>query len=562
MATRSFSTGVEPRVHVTHLSGDLTVEAWDEARIELRADVEPREAYQEGDALIIDGCEGDLTLCLPYGSKLVAGHVSGDCRIADLRSLELHQVRGDLTINRISGPVDIETVGGDVTLRQAGRLRFAGRGGGDLGVSAVAEIEVEHIAGDMELRESDHARIGRVDGDVTARNIGKRLEIGAVGGDCRVEDALEAAVAIGTVGSDLRVNTAAGLQLGTVESDAAIQAVAGNLEFGSISDDLSLADVGGNIKGGSVGDDAVLRGMGGSIEIGSIGGDLSLEARFPADSVSRLNVAGDTALHLPAQPSLRLRATVRGDASGPASLSNGGRLELDYGAGAALLELQVGGDLAVRGGGSPHSSSSSSGSAADFADFDRSMRDFGREMGELGRELGRLGQELGRELAAAFAEGGWSRGAGIADEVAENVDRRKRRAEAEAAKQARRAERLRVKINEREWQLDPERLERIKEQARRAAAEGLAGALETVERAIGRMRAGVPPAPDTASASAATASAATGATIRIDIEDQPAGAEPQPADADRRRERETILRLVAEGRISPEEGDMLLEALE
>lgn len=562
MATRSFSTGIEPRVHLAHLSGDLTVEAWDEARVELRYDAEPREAYQEGDALMINGCDGDLTLRLPSGSTLVAEHVSGDCRIADLRSLELRQIRGDLNIERIGGPIDIETVGGDVTLRQAERLRFAGRGGGDLGVSAVAEVEVEHIAGDMELRESSQARVGRVDGDFTARNIGKRLEVGAVGGDCRVEDALEAVVSIGNVGSDLRVNTAAGLQLGTVGSDAAIQALAGNLEFGAIGDDLSLADVAGSVKGGSVGDDAVLRGMAGGIEIGSIGGDLSLEAVFPADSVSRLNVGGDAALHLPAQPSLRLRATVRGDASGPASLSNGGRLELDYGEGAALLEIRVGGDLALRGGGSPHSSSSSSGSAADFADFDRSMRDFGREMGELGRELGRLGQELGRELAAAFAEGGWSRGASVADDIAEKVERQKRRVEERAAKQARRAERLRVKINDREWQLDPERLERIKEQARRAAAEGLAGALETVERAIERMRAAAPPAPGAPPAPAAPSAPATGATIRIDIEDQPVAAQPPPAEADRQRERETILRLIAEGRISPEEGDMLLEALE
>ncbi len=191
------------------------------------------------------------------------------------------------------------------------------------------------------------------------------------------------------------------------------------------------------------------------------------------------------------------------------------------------------------------------------------MRDFGREMSELGRELGRLGQELGRELAAAFAESSGTQEAGVADEVAAKVERRQRRAEAQATKQARRAERLRVKINEREWQLDPDRLERIKEQARRAAAEGLAGALETVERAIGRMRTAVPPTPGAPSASAATTAAATGATIRIDIDEPPAATTESPAAAvDHRRERETILRLIAEGRISPEEGDMLLEALD
>ncbi|HNP73300.1 MAG TPA: hypothetical protein PKK15_19465, partial [Kouleothrix sp.] len=56
---------------------------------------------------------------------------------------------------------------------------------------------------------------------------------------------------------------------------------------------------------------------------------------------------------------------------------------------------------------------------------------------------------------------------------------------------------------------------------------------------------------------------ATGQTIRIDS--VPAGAEaPEQAAAEPRdieTERAAILQMVAEGRISPEEGDMLLDAL-
>jgi hypothetical protein len=71
---------------------------------------------------------------------------------------------------------------------------------------------------------------------------------------------------------------------------------------------------------------------------------------------------------------------------------------------------------------------------------------------------------------------------------------------------------------------------------------------------------------------------ATGATIRIDVEppDPPAPTEGMPAkDApaeatpakttapapDIETERAAILQMIAEGRISPEEGDMLLDAL-
>ena len=70
--------------------------------------------------------------------------------------------------------------------------------------------------------------------------------------------------------------------------------------------------------------------------------------------------------------------------------------------------------------------------------------------------------------------------------------------------------------------------------------------------------------------------AATGQTIRIDVEPTTAAgadpvadasatttpAQPEPAaPRDTETERAAILRMVATGRISPEEGDMLLDAL-
>jgi hypothetical protein len=52
----------------------------------------------------------------------------------------------------------------------------------------------------------------------------------------------------------------------------------------------------------------------------------------------------------------------------------------------------------------------------------------------------------------------------------------------------------------------------------------------------------------------------TGQTIRIDTMPE-AQATPAAAPRDIESERAAILQMVAEGRISPEEGDMLLDAL-
>jgi hypothetical protein len=57
----------------------------------------------------------------------------------------------------------------------------------------------------------------------------------------------------------------------------------------------------------------------------------------------------------------------------------------------------------------------------------------------------------------------------------------------------------------------------------------------------------------------------TGQTIRIERAPETAAtadAPPATYEPVTAQERETILRMVAEGRITPEEGDMLLDALE
>jgi hypothetical protein len=59
------------------------------------------------------------------------------------------------------------------------------------------------------------------------------------------------------------------------------------------------------------------------------------------------------------------------------------------------------------------------------------------------------------------------------------------------------AERINIRINNREWRMDAERLDRILEQARRAASEGIAGALDAVEQTLSNLH--IPVSPETPS---------------------------------------------------------------
>src|SRR5437660_716855 len=136
------------------------------------------------------------------------------------------------------------------------------------------------------------------------------------------------------------------------------------------------------------------------------------------------------------------------------------------------------------------------------------------------------------------------------------------------------AQRLNVRFNNREWSMDPERIDRIVEQARRAASEGVLGALDAVEQALKNLSVtrpapppppdfpGAPVPPDPPSPLSPPASLESSASAEAG-NDQPILTDENAArpPVDIEQEREAILRMIAEGRITPDEGDMLLEAL-
>jgi hypothetical protein len=523
MSEQRFPAGANPRVRISRVSGDLRVTVWDEEVILVSADAVIRELYQEDDEVVIADCDDDLELHLPARTALHLEECHGDMRVVGLGSVVVERVDGDLSVSDLSRQLKAGRVGGDL----------------DLHVAADAEVQLSSIGGDLSVRGA------------------ARIQADQIGGDCMLTSELLSSVQLGNVGGDLRMGSVHTLHVANVGGDLAVERSLVVLTVGNLGGNAHLGRVEGNL------------------ELGAVGGDLSFAAHMVPGSRGRAQVGGDVRLSLPEVPNLSLRAMVAGDVRGGAQQSVGGptSLSLRYAEGAASLELTVGGNLHLSGGADAEESSWVAGS-----DVGASWAEFGREMGELGRELGRLGRELGDELSAAFgAAGSRAKGCASGEEATRRSEQRAQRKQAHAEARAQRraakgrAPRMHLRVNEREWQLDPERIERIKEQARQAAAEGLSGALEAVERAVSRLRIppvppapANPPAPAAPSAPPAPGTPVTGQTIRIETAADPAAtAPPEPVTAaSREQERESILHMIAEGRISPEEGDMLLEALE
>lgn len=639
--TFPFGEGAAPRVVISQIEGDLVVRQWDEQAIKIETGGRLSQLYQEGETLVLSRSDDDIDLWVPRNASVSASDIDGDVSIEGIQRVELSNINGDTDLEDISEAVVLARVNADLSVSGTPALHVRGHASSDVTLRSIGVIEIETVGVDLSIEDAQTVVIGTIGSGLDAENIAQALRVGTVGADCQVQGSMHAEIAIANVGADLSINGAASVQVGNVGADCEVSDVEGDVELGFIGADVSIHGVGGNLHIGGVGADAELSGLQGNIEVGSIGSDLQLQAAFAPDSVTRLNVGGDASIILPNEPNLSIQAAVGGDVSGSSIVSGGGGniITLVYGDGAAHLELNVGGDLDLRGGSSgPRTSSSTSGS---WKEFEREMASLGKEMGKMGQELGKemskLGQELSRDLGQAIG-GTATYGSDWANEITHKVEERMRRAQQRAEEharrnaersrryaeeqgrragdharraeeQARRAEeqarrsseqgaRFNVRINDREWRLGPDRLERIQEEARKAAAEGIAGALEAVERALGNLRiptpptAPAPPAPPSSPPSmppfpaqpfspvgpvgpvgpVSPASPVTPVEPAEPVESmasaeaqQDGGTQATPAapaaPVDPEREREAILRMIAEGRITPEEGDLLLESL-
>lgn len=172
MAKRIEEINVSVPVIVQNVGGDLVLRG------------------REGDALVVDGdnpqvehlgsgqpylvrCGGDCRVSVPSGVDVVVQRVGGDARIAEL-----------------DGNVEIENIGGDLT------------------VGHVAAVAIHTVGGDLRLKWTDaDARIENVGGDATVREVGGSLHIQNVGADLFLRT-VEGSCVVEHTGDDLVLNVA------------------------------------------------------------------------------------------------------------------------------------------------------------------------------------------------------------------------------------------------------------------------------------------------------------------------------------------------------------------
>ena len=613
---QTFPVEKEARINLSRVRGDLEVRGWDKREISLKWDERAGNLSQEGNVLQLANCASDIEVWAPYDVEVRVEGLDGDASAQDIRRVELKDVRGSVNLRNIGADANLEYIGeaisltdiaGDLEVQKASSLRARRKIGGDARLQDVRLVEIEAVKADLNLQQVDMAAVGSVGADLEAVGVREALRCGNVGGDCQVSGSEGAEISLGNVGGDLKVSSAIKIHVGNTGSDTELRDVRESVHVGNIGGDGTLINIGGNLTVGQIGADARLLGLGGSTRVGGIGGDLELQSAFPPESKTYLHVGGDTSVVLPVAANLALQATVGGKINGPSMTfdRHGNLVRLVYGEGLAQVNLSVGGDLHLRGGGTPRVNSAS-----------MPWGEFNQEMAELGEGMAQLGADLGQEFAAMFSDIGRTGFDSVSRKVEEQMRRvrqkaeqharqaeeRARQAEARAQRHGQergkgKADRAYVRINEREWQMHPERFNDMINRAQEAAMDGVAGAMEAVERAVGNLRMQyppypnrppmpptppfpptppassvppVPPVPPMGAPTAPTGEAMPSIPPYPSVPSTPASV-PQPEQVEEsakeadepnlEAEREAILRMIAEGRLTPEEGDMLLEGL-
>jgi DUF4097 and DUF4098 domain-containing protein YvlB len=525
MPTYTYDASEQPNIRIENVDGDVAIEGWDEARIQISSDAEELQdnTPQRDNGVTIENLQDDVVLRVPRGAHVQLHYINGDAAIRDVATAHLTNIDGDTALRTIAGVVELDSINGDLLIEGAGTVNNRGTISGDVRVEQATSASFETVEGDARVRDVPTVRIAHTGGDVAVNGASEGCQLGHVEGDAALHDT--GPVTLGHVGGDLAANRVRELRAGDVQGDCAVNGDESTITLGTVHGDLAVRLETGSLQAGAVHGDVAIEGALAKFNLGNTHGDLALRLTPTSDGSYRANVGGDAAISIPGDSNLELHAVVRGNIAGVGSLrheQHGGVISVTFGSGGARLQLTVGGDLTVRG---PASAASS---------WSPDLGALNEDMAQLGRELG----DMGREIAASFKPGVW------------------------AGKRGRKGWRAGVGI-------DPAQREQLKRQVRdtvRSSVEQARSAVQEALRAVDitpptpptpPMRPtpptpATPPTPPTPVTS--TSEAMTGATVPL--------AEQQTAQPDTDAERLAILRMLQEGKITPEEAEELLAELE
>ncbi len=229
-----------------------------------------------------------------------------------------------------------------------------GRVDGDLNIQGWSQQQISVRIGDaddLQISSADDAVEIVCNDDCTLRvPEGATLGLHGVKGDTRIIN-LRGELAIERVDGDLQLRGIGQAAVGQVNGDLSVRDVRHDLTVNNISGDASISLVGGDVTLGNVTDDLSLASVTGSLEA-RVGDDASLRLNPAPGKRYAVTAGGDLNCRIPANASAEVSLSCGGDMAVRkfATIVDGSQAQnFTLGAGEAQLALVTVGDLALIG---------------------------------------------------------------------------------------------------------------------------------------------------------------------------------------------------------------------
>lgn len=254
------------RVELEAGSADVTIRPWNEPGIQVRAFQQGGSSgdyavdIRESDGTVYVRGTGNTGFCFFCWRSLTFEVMVPEDARASVRSSS-----GDISAEKISGPVSFTTSSGDVRASELMGGATISTSSGEVQLSNVGgRLEVSTSSGDVELDDGNvsEAAVSTTSGDIKLEGVASMINVESVSGDITVSDARDGQIRLSTTS-------------GNVEYE-------GSLDGG----DSSMTTISGDVKL-QLPDDSGFR-----LEASTVSGDLSSDFDLRDGQQSRRNLSG------------------------------------------------------------------------------------------------------------------------------------------------------------------------------------------------------------------------------------------------------------------------------
>ena len=395
---------------------------------------------------------------------------------------------------------------------------------GNLAVKGISSLDAEQVRGKLKLNDVGEASLSEVYGGLEAKGLRSVSVAGTVFGSAGLKNVERADLQ--NVRGSLVAKDVSQLHGSRIGGNLGAKDLEGSLNIDQVGGNATLKNIGAEVQLGQVAGNLVGKNLVGGAKVPKIGGNLILGGEIGQGRSYQFSPRGNAVLRLPEEASAHLTMTARGKfvISTPLTgeVREGRTLSGSVGDGGAEIVVNAGGNVVLGGKDGAQIEMGAELAGEVVRQFEEGLAAI--DFDAIGRTVGAEMEEAMSRLQVKLESVDWDR-VGVRTQQA--VDRAMERMQRDM-------DRMVVKAERRQERLE-HKLERQKRRAERKAQN------------LQRQEAGL-------------------AGVEIVVEGDPADvayeeyeAEPGP-DLD--EERLSILRMLEQGQIAPEEAEMLLDALQ